>query len=66
MIVKPRKVYTRPAVSGFFKAWLTLGAADWSQLAEVRCGHCDAWFEKVIHSQSNWVECSCCGAKNVW
>ena len=66
MIVKPLSVYIRPAISGFFKAWLTLGAADWNDLAEVKCGHCAAEFEQKIHSSANWVGCPCCGAKNVW
>ena len=65
-VVKPKKIYTEPSLVGFFKAYFTLGAGDWSHVAYVTCGSCDARFEQGIHSASNWVVCPCCEVKNVW
>lgn len=65
-IVTPKRVHVEPSKAGFFKAFLTLGAADWNDMAYVTCGDCGAKFEQRIHSTANWAVCDCCGAKNVW
>lgn len=65
-IVAPKWFFVEPSKAGFFKAFFTLGAADWSNVAYVTCGDCGAKFEQYIDSRSNWAVCDCCGAKNVW
>lgn len=64
--VKAKKVWSEPAISGFFKAWLTLGAADWNHNFTITCGKCEFKFEKIMHSQCEITECPCCGIINRW
>lgn len=64
--VKPKNVSVTPSIRGFFRSFLTLGIADWTDSATVTCGECSTVYIQYIPSGSSRSVCPCCDAINGW